>query len=197
MKKKALLAAIGIICITIATSETLAYFTSEDTAHNIITSGGIDIEVVEKTKGDNDILLDFPEDGMKDVLPGSTVSKIVQVQNNGASEAWIRVSVKSIITDEDGNILPLIVNEENKPVLNYNVLDGWVDGDDGYFYYKYSVPSDVLTDVLLEEVKFETTMGNEYQNSTANIIITAQAVQTANNGSSALEAKGWPAESVE
>jgi len=197
MKKKALVAAIAIICITMATSGTLAYFTAEEATRNVITSGGIDIEVVEKTRGENDVLLNFPEEGIRNVLPGTSVSKIVQVKNTGASEAWIRVSVKSTITDEEGNVLPLIINKGNKPVLNYSVLDGWVDGNDGYFYYEDSVASNVLTAILLEEVKFEAIMGNEYQNSTANIIISAQGVQTANNGNSALEAKGWPAESNE
>ena len=35
-------------------------------------------------------------------------------------------------------------------------------------------------------------MGNEYQNSVANIVIDAQAVQVANNGADVMEAKGWP-----
>ena len=33
----------------------------------------------------------------------------------------------------------------------------------------------------------------DFQNCTANIEISAQAVQTANNGKTVLEAKGWPA----
>ena len=36
-------------------------------------------------------------------------------------------------------------------------------------------------------------MGNEYQNAAATVDISAQAVQTANNGTSALTASGWPA----
>ena len=36
-------------------------------------------------------------------------------------------------------------------------------------------------------------MGNEYQNSTAAIDVKADAVQTANNGETALDAVGWPA----
>ena len=40
-------------------------------------------------------------------------------------------------------------------------------------------------------------MGNEYQNCTANLIIYAQAVQTANNGETALDAQGWSEEIAE
>ena len=35
-------------------------------------------------------------------------------------------------------------------------------------------------------------MGNEYQNATATVDVYAQAVQTANNGKTALNAQGWP-----
>jgi len=37
-------------------------------------------------------------------------------------------------------------------------------------------------------------MGNEYQNCTVSVDVSAQAVQVANNGADVLEAKGWPAE---
>ena len=48
------------------------------------------------------------------------------------------------------------------------------------------------TEILFDTVHFAPEMGNEYQNCTANIIISAQAVQTANNGDTVMDAKGWP-----
>ena len=39
---------------------------------------------------------------------------------------------------------------------------------------------------------FSTEMGNEYQNVKVKIDLDAQAVQSRNNGESALEATGWP-----
>lgn len=50
MKKKILLVAALTICLAIAVSGTLAYFTAEDTVHNVITSGGVNIKVVEKCR---------------------------------------------------------------------------------------------------------------------------------------------------
>jgi len=48
---------------------------------------------------------------------------------------------------------------------------------------------------LFWEVVFSgVNMTNEYQNCTIEIDVDAQAVQTANNGSSVLEAAGWSAE---
>ena len=48
------------------------------------------------------------------------------------------------------------------------------------------------TDVLFDEVHFDgPTMGNAYQGCEVNIIVSAQAVQVANNGATVQEAAGW------
>ena len=91
MKKRIFLYAIVGICLSVAITGTLAYFTDEEVAHNIITSGGVNIEVIEKTQGSNDVLVDFPQEGIKGVMPGKKVSKIVQVKNTGNNDAWIRI----------------------------------------------------------------------------------------------------------
>ena len=41
-------------------------------------------------------------------------------------------------------------------------------------------------------VTFDPKMGNVYQNSTAHVDVNAYAVQSANNGTGALDAAGWP-----
>lgn len=69
MKKKILLVAAVVMCLAIATAGTLAYFTSEDTAHNVITSGDVNIELVEQTKKEDGTLVEFPEEGIKGVMP--------------------------------------------------------------------------------------------------------------------------------
>ena len=69
MKKKMLIVAAATICLAAGASGTLAYFTSENTAHNVITSGGVNIEVVEKTKNTEGVLVDFPKEGMKGIMP--------------------------------------------------------------------------------------------------------------------------------
>lgn len=184
MKKKILLVTAVVICLAIAAAGTLAYFTSEDTAHNVITSGGVNIEVVEKTQGEDGALVDFPEEGIKGVMPGSDVSKIVTVKNTGGNEVWIRVLVEADIQ-----------SQEDKPldgsVMTYQVGDGWTE-QDGFCYYEESLAPGETTDVLFETVHFAPEMGNEYQNCTANLVISAQAVQTAHNGNTVMEAAGWP-----
>lgn len=196
MKKKIAILAVVAICIATLASGSLAYFTAEDTAHNVITSGGVNIDVIEKTKGEGDVLVDFPDKGIQGVMPGTAVSKIVKVENIGASEAWIRVKVEETIVTTEGEALPLTVGE-GLPVMAYSVLEGWVDGGDGYWYYETPVAAGESTGLFFEEIVFEPTMGNEYQNCTANLIIYAQAVQTANNGETALDAQGWSEEIAE
>lgn len=192
MKKKVLLLASVAICAAILAAGTLAYFTDEQHVHNVLTSGGISIQVVETMQGEGDVMVEFPEEGLHGIMPGTMVSKTVQIQNTGANEAWIRVKVDSSIIDADGKNLALNL-QDGTAVMSYDVLDGWQSGTDGYFYYEKPVPVQTLTAPLFETVRFAPKMGNDYQNCTANIIISAQAVQTANNGDTVMDASGWPA----
>lgn len=190
MKKKVLLISVAASVIALVASGTLAYFTADDVAHNIITSGGVDIELVEKTELPDGTMAEFPEEGVSGVMPGTVVSKIVTVENTGASQAWIRVKVDAYIVSEDGKELPDTL-EDGSPVMSFEISKKWVEKD-GYYYYVDPVSPGSSTDVLMNEVVFDLLMGNEYQKCTANLIVSAEAVQTANNGKSATEALGWP-----
>ncbi len=196
MKKKLLSLSVIAICFAILASGTFAYFSAEDTAHNVITTNGIGINIIEKTESDGGVLTDFPEGGILGVMPGSTVSKIVSVENNGGAEAWIRVQVKQSMKSATGQDLPLVLKGA-VPVMTFAVDSEKWTYQDGWYYYKDTVAADAATEVLFEEIYFASEMGNEYQNCTANIEILAQAVQTANNGSTVLDAQGWPAEVTE
>lgn len=191
MKKRIVALAVSAICLATIASSTLAYFTDEQHVHNILTSGGISIQVVETMQGEGDAMVEFPKEGLRGIMPGTVVSKTVQIQNTGANEAWIRVKVDSSIIAADGKNLALNL-QDGTEVITYDVLDGWQPGTDGYFYYEKPVPVQMLTTPLFETVRFAPKMGNEYQNCTANIVISAQAVQTANNGVSVMDASGWP-----
>ena len=115
------------------------------------------------------------------------VTKIAEVKNTGGAEAWIRVRVtKDIALQGDGEADPDMVS------LDLN-KEFWAQGDDGYIYYTRALKPGETTAPILSSVTFEPTMGNEYQNAAATVDISAQAVQTANNGTSALTASGWPA----
>lgn len=190
MKKKLLLVSAVTALLAIMASGTLAYFTADDVAHNIITTGGVDIDLVEKTELPDGTLADFPEEGVSGVMPGTVVSKIVSVQNIGGSEAWVRIKVESTIISVNGDKLPDTL-ENGDPVMGFEISKNWTEKD-GYYYYNKPVAAGDKTDNFIEEVVFDLLMGNEYQKCTANLIVYAEAVQTANNGKSATEALGWP-----
>ena len=48
MKKRFAYCAVLCILLSLVVNSTLAYFTAEDTARNVITSGAVSVEVVEK-----------------------------------------------------------------------------------------------------------------------------------------------------
>lgn len=196
MKKKILSLGVVVICLAILASGTIAYFSAEDTAHNVITTNGIGINIIEKTESDGGVLTDFPEGGISGVMPGTSVSKIVSVENDGGAEAWIRVQVEQGMKSADEKDLPLTLNGDT-PAMTFTVdTSKWIL-EDGWYYYHKPVAAGAVTDILFEEVHFAPQMGNEYQNCTANIEILAQAVQTANNGSTVMDAQGWPTEVTE
>ena len=202
MKRKVFALAIIAICAAVTAAGTWAYFTDSAHAHNVITSGGIDIEIVESKIDENGEKVDF-ENNIKGIMPGQSVSKIVEVKNHEDSgDAWIRVFVQMGISEPGDPITnPLIknlpleieVNGEMIPVVTYQVNEEhWVyDEDDGYYHYKQPVASGEQTEPLFEEVEFAPEMGNEYQNCTVRIDITAEAVQAVHNGETWDEVVSW------
>lgn len=181
MKRKLLILSALAICIAMLVTGTLAYFTAEGKAHNVITTGGVEIAVQEwadeeKTK---------PFEDLTGIMPGMTVTKIAEIKNTGASDAWVRVKVeKNIKLKGEGTPDTGLVE------LALNTAD-WTEKD-GYYYYTKALKPGEVTAPVFTSVTFNATMGNEYQNATATVDVFAQAVQTANNGATVMDAQGWP-----
>ena len=182
MKRKLLILSVLAICIATLAAGTLAYFTSEGKAHNVLTTGGVEIAVQEWADENKQT----PFEDLKGIMPGMTVTKIAEIKNTGASDAWVRVKVeKNIKLQGEGTPDTALVE------LNLNLTD-WTLGEDGYLYYNKVLKPGEVTEPLFTAVTFNVTMGNEYQNATATVDVVAQAVQTANNGDTVMDAKGWP-----
>lgn len=184
MKKKICVIALLAICLATAAYGTSAYFTHEQTATNVITSGSIKVELQEWTDTGNGLV---PFEDVEGVLPGTEISKIVQVKNVGGQAAWIRVSADKGIHLAEG-----VNGDVDLSLISYDLNTAFWTERDGFYYYNTSLQPNEVTEPLFTKVIFSETMSNMYQNSKAVIEVTAQATQVANNGTSALDAAGWP-----
>lgn len=184
MKRKLLILSVVAICIATMAAGSLAYFTAEGKAHNVITTGGVKIAVQEWA---NQEKTEPYSTQTKGVMPGTPVTKIVEIKNTGASEAWVRVKVVKKIE----LAVPTDNFDESLVELELNETD-WKKEPDGYYYYQKALKPGDTTDPILQSVMFKSAMGNAYQNAKISIDISAQAVQTANNGAAVKDALGWP-----
>lgn len=189
MKRKLLLLSVMVICIAITAAGTLAFFNGDATAHNVITTGKVGITVNEYSKYDPDERVKY-ENNQTGIMPGTTVNKIVVVSGeDGTADAWVRVKFTKSIQ--------LAAGKQGKVdfgLIKLNTGANWIDGEDGWFYYNAPVKANQEAAPALLSVQFDATMGNAYQGATATVDVLAQAVQCANNGTSAQTAGGWPAD---
>lgn len=178
-----------VICIAIAAAGTLAFFNGDATAHNVITTGKVGITVNEYSKYAPDKRVKY-ENEQTGIMPGTTVNKIVVVSGeDGTADAWVRVKFTKSIQLAAGK-----QGEVDLGLIKLNIGANWIDGKDGWFYYNAPVKANQEAAPALLSVQFDATMGNAYQGATATVDVLAQAVQCANNGTSAQTASGWPAD---
>ncbi len=182
MKRRVLILSALAMLVALCAAGSLAYFTAEGRAHNVITTGGVDIAVQEWADEDKT----QPFEDVTGVMPGTTVTKIAEVKNTGAADAWVRVQVTKCI-QRDGEHFP----DDGLVTLDYNTTD-WIQGADGYFYYNKALKPGEVTEPIFTNVAFSGTMDNAYQSAEVMVDVAAQAVQTANNGSTVTDAQGWP-----
>lgn len=177
MKKKWLLFMSMLVAAAITISGTLAYFTAEDEADGVITSGNIKIRFVQQESA-------FRE--AKPVMPGSVTPYLVQLENTGDHPAWVRISLRVLAQDGQGDAGPadwVSVRPDTRK---------WAERD-GYYYYTEPVESGEATLPLLEEINFSKTADNRFQNTGVLIHAYAEAVQSENNSGDVWAVKGWPA----
>lgn len=186
MKKRMLTAALALCCLAVLATGTLAYFTAEETAQNVITMGALKMDLVE-LNGEGE-----PWTDVEDIVPGMEVTKKAFVMNTGTVDFYTRVKITKRFVPGEDDELP----ELDTRLVGLDLGEDWELGKDGFYYYRKPVAPGEKTEPLFTTVTFSTEMGNEYQNVKVIIDLDAQAVQSRNNGESALKATGWP-ETVE
>lgn len=190
MKRKLLFIAAALIVLSLIAGGTLAYFTAEDTARNVITSGAVTAELVEQQRTADGELAPYPAEAIP-VMPGQSVSKIVTVRSD-EQPAWIRARYTIAVQDAAGKTMDIPAAKLDKVVSIEPDAGRWTLRD-GWWYYGEAVGGGESTSALFESIDFSgPDMGNEYQGATITVDVAVQVVQSANNGESALDAMGWP-----
>ena len=165
MKKKWTIATVLLLAVALLAVGTWAYFSAVGTADNVITMGSVKLALHDEDGNGN------PFTTVR-VMPGSVVNKVVYVENVGTGAFYTRVKITPEILNADSERMPLDPSE-HLLVLDLNDTD-WIAGADGYYYYNGAVDPKTATTQLFSRVTFSTKMGNEYQNSTVHIYVTAE-----------------------
>ena len=178
-KKKLGMLLISIALIaTVGIGATLAYFTDSEVATNIVTTGNVNIRLLEN--GEEVEGLPFEK-----VIPGQILEKEPKVVLDPESaDAYVRVKVMI-----EGNEM-LVFNE----VLNKNeyskeakALDdllkasieenGWKLNSDGFYYYKDQLTQTNKEALLFETLTIPTSWNNLMADKTFTVKIQAEAIQ--------------------
>ncbi len=69
------------------------------------------------------------------------VKQNVAIKNTGNTDAWIRAAVVINWVDELGNVYGIPPVEGTDYTIVYDLANGWVKGNDGFYYWTKSVKS--------------------------------------------------------
>lgn len=177
MKKKlvAFMLVISMLAVAVV-GGTLAYFTDEDYAENVMVMGSVEIDQHEKELDEQGNLVDFTQN--KPVVPGvgapkwgetitvgggrqklmdvkNVIDKFVYVENTGTSNAYVRTIVALEAPGFDAKDLIHINHNESEGVTISAPKTAVIDGVD-YVYFVYTYTEELapgaLTPVSLAQV---------------------------------------------
>ena len=152
----------------------VAYFTTEDTATNAVSSSNVKIELVLlEDDGEGNMV---PVSGEKTVVPGEGVMRTASIKNTGSEVAWVRIKMPR--PDE------IELWQETDP-------DIWTEKDD-CFYYNTPLKPGKTTDPLYFGVEFDESLGNDDSGKKLSLLLKGQGVQHVHNGEVVTDAQGWP-----
>ena len=177
-----LLIALAAILLTVLTQSSLAYYTTVGTATNVVTSGGVQLQIHEKTADGSD----FPKEGVY-IIPGDIVSKKVFVENVCAHPFYLRVELVSSTTNDA--LTPDDCLKMDIDTQNWTYVDGF------YYYNRILLPGEVTEDLFTQVEIVGSKVDNSHIGSTLSLTVNAYAVQSENNPAEhPWDASGWPAD---
>lgn len=188
MKKKVLFSITALaLAGLVAAGATLAYFTSSDTATNVITTGNVQIRINEKSNEKEEDYEYTPNVGIvykKPYMPGSVISKIPTVENTGSNSTYVRV--RFVFQDNSGNEVSF--NGHDVPILD--IQPEWALTDGTYYYYPVPLEAGKETGPVFTTVTIPTSWDNTMSDFHFNVVVKAEAIQSDNNASDPVTAFG-------
>lgn len=193
--------AIAVLCILLlAAAGTIAFTTRTQTAENVLTFGSVKMQVLETEQAASGEVA--VPDGHEVEAASGKASRIVRFQNVGASTMYVRARPVMAVERADE---AEVSQDQVSAVVEFGMdqSGAWQEGSDGWWYYVAPVEAGAegdgqTTSPLMESIEFK---GDFYSVAGPGgkfvFTVEAQAVQADNNGSSALEAQGWPVEGAQ
>ena len=119
--------------------------------------------------------------------------QVAFLKNCGKVDAFVRAKYTVLVKDAKGETLKLDAATLNALANVIGTDAHWKAGTDGWMYYDKVVKQGEKTGFLLTAVELSgPSITNEFANCSIEVAVQAQAVQAANNKTTAMEAKGWP-----
>ena len=175
--------AIATIILTITTVASLAYLTSKESVKNSFGIGKIEATVVEN----------FDENNAKDLSTNKSIEKTVAVSNTGKNPEIVRVIINPQWKGKSNdNNIPVSASNQVKLNFRKGFENDWIEGKDGYYYYKHilkpknnntgsSEGDESKTSTLLESVSINKNITDEEKKEFSNrelvVNVSAEAIQ--------------------
>ena len=178
MKKRILLICLILVLLSTLSMGTYAYFTAKKANRNVITTGNLKMELLEKGS------VSHSEKEPMVIMPGDVIDKEIRVKNIGGHPMYVRIE-----------LAPTVVGSEldAKECIRMNINTSDWQEKDGCYYYKKTLSPGETTPELLTEISFVgEAITNEYLGKKFRLDVNAFAVQSENNGNNPTAAHGWP-----
>lgn len=162
MKKKNVTALIAVASCVVFSLSSIAYARTQLSIDNNISSGSVDISLEEYEEGIDGELVEYT--GSRELLPGTKISKIPRIENNGNS-CYVRTK------------LDFSIDELNESY--YGMPEGWVKCSDDYWYYTDVIKHDDYVNIF-EGIQVPEDFSSVNMGKDAKLEIAVDAIQADN-----------------
>lgn len=153
--RSAVLAGLMLVLVVCGVSSSLAYLSRKTAVKNTFAVGNVQPEIIENFD------------------PSAKTKSDVAVKNQGNVPVYIRAAITVYWQDVAGNILSEQPAESIDYTIELSSSQNWVQGADGYYYYKQRLAENASTDILLQSCR----QIKPYADRTLVVDIAAQSIQ--------------------